>query len=567
MECFIEKLKKLKESSIEAVETLNNFGSFKEYMHIKREIEDELLNIIKKAKEADGPQLVLVCGGVGDGKSHLISYLKKKNPDLFGEVFNFHNDATESLKPTMTAMETLNIVLDPYQDENLEKKNNQKLIVAINLGTMNNFINSKYSFNYKKLNKYIEHNKILENMFCLNEENNELYSGFHFINFSDYHLYSLSEKGVKSDYFDKLIDKIIGENEKNPFYSSYKKNCIDCNNSNICPVKYNYEFLLDKNRKENLVNLLIEMMVKYKTIISTRSFYNFIYEIIVAQQIDSIPLNQIKNKIKEFKTEDIINALIKTIIFEHRQTDKIFKDLSNLDPLKIRKKELDEIVIKFNTRTNMEELLKEYGIKDKNRFLYNLVLKKDWNNSLTKYILRSIEFIRKKEDTLYQEYLRNLYYINTSPKQARRAHELVKNGIYNWNGKSKNKNEINIFPGKKQLKYKVSKNMKLNLVMEKEKKSKENLIKFFSDIMVSFIVGEKTFKFEVDYFLFELLLKIEKGYKPNKKDYSNFIKFSNEVNLLTKCNIGEEKILIEDRLNDFKFTLEYDEYGDLIIEC
>ena len=44
--CLIDELKKLKESSKEAVENITNFSEFKKYMHVKRNVQDELFNII-----------------------------------------------------------------------------------------------------------------------------------------------------------------------------------------------------------------------------------------------------------------------------------------------------------------------------------------------------------------------------------------------------------------------------------------------------------------------------------------------------------------------------------------
>jgi DNA phosphorothioation-dependent restriction protein DptF len=91
--CLIEELRKLKESSKEAVENIEFFSSFKVYMHVNRKVEDELFKLINSSSNSSISQLILVCGGVGDGKSHLISFLKKMNPQLV-DKFYIHNDAT-----------------------------------------------------------------------------------------------------------------------------------------------------------------------------------------------------------------------------------------------------------------------------------------------------------------------------------------------------------------------------------------------------------------------------------------------------------------------------------------
>ena len=67
-------------------------------MHVNRDAQNELQGIILEANKDEKAQLILVCGSVGDGKSHIISYFKNKYPDVMGS-FTLHNDATESLEP------------------------------------------------------------------------------------------------------------------------------------------------------------------------------------------------------------------------------------------------------------------------------------------------------------------------------------------------------------------------------------------------------------------------------------------------------------------------------------
>ena len=79
---LVDELKRLKKSSSEAVDNDEEFSPFKMYMHIHRSLEDDLIKKIEQAKESIGKSLILVCGNVGDGKSHVISYLKHTRSDL-----------------------------------------------------------------------------------------------------------------------------------------------------------------------------------------------------------------------------------------------------------------------------------------------------------------------------------------------------------------------------------------------------------------------------------------------------------------------------------------------------
>ncbi|EKN40818.1 hypothetical protein CFSAN001627_17078, partial [Clostridium botulinum CFSAN001627] len=211
--CLIQELSRLKESSKEAVEGLGEFTPFKRYMHIEREAQKELQDLILKANESNEAQLILVCGSVGDGKSHIISYFNNNYPDVM-KNFTLHNDATESLEPNKTSMDTLNEILDSFSDEKIEESN-EKFILAINLGTLNNFIDSKYGDRFSILKEYVQNKKILETSIESSafDEN----SSFQFVNFSDYHIFTLKDGKVYSKYIESLITKIVDSSEYNIF--------------------------------------------------------------------------------------------------------------------------------------------------------------------------------------------------------------------------------------------------------------------------------------------------------------------------------------------------------------
>ncbi|MDN9585874.1 DNA phosphorothioation-dependent restriction protein DptF, partial [Clostridioides difficile] len=176
--CLIDELKKLKESSKEAVENISDFSSFKKYMHVKRQVENELLDIIKYTADSNKAELILVCGGVGDGKSHLISYLNNKYPEIMSK-FIIHNDATESFEPNKTSIDTLNDVLDDFSDKKMDNSD-KKLVLAINLGALSNFLESEYVNKFTKLREFVENKGILDISISDDDDKN---SNFHFVNF------------------------------------------------------------------------------------------------------------------------------------------------------------------------------------------------------------------------------------------------------------------------------------------------------------------------------------------------------------------------------------------------
>lgn len=130
---LLEELKKLRESSKYAVAqgTYSNLNGFKKYLHIEREVEKKLKDIISKASQKTTAQLLLVCGNVGDGKSHILSHLHDELKDEISQ-FTIHNDATESHNPHESSNQTLYKLLQGFKDDAISTATD-KIILAINL--------------------------------------------------------------------------------------------------------------------------------------------------------------------------------------------------------------------------------------------------------------------------------------------------------------------------------------------------------------------------------------------------------------------------------------------------
>lgn len=568
--CLINELSKLRESSKEAVEGLHSFSKFKTYMHVEREAQEDLKDLIYKSYESNRAQLILVCGSVGDGKSHIISYFKHTEPEKMSR-FILHNDATESLEPGKTSMDTLNEVLDNFADEKIEMST-EKIILAINLGTLNNFIDSSYGERFSKLREYVYNKKILEP--TIESSNYDYNSFFQFINFSDYHMFTLKDGKAESEYIKKIICKVTDKLNENDFYNTYIESCSECINCNCCPVKFNYELLSNENIQKSIIQLLIQSIIKCKIIISTRALLNFIYELIVPRSNIDFNSPTFKNEINNLNNLKYIQSLMPNIIFEHKEMSFIFEALSELDPLNIRNDKVDEFIVDFNNAENIINYFDKCISESSNwmeRFRDIDISKQNQDHislGMAKLFIRTYYLLGKNDifnlrDDVYESYMEYLYFWNKGNRsKLKNLYSEVSEGIAKWNGDA-DKEYINILMGRNQTKYKISQEINLKADLDKLPNSSEiNLKRFISTIKLGYrnSTVDQYYEINIDFALYELLVRISKGYRPNKRDKNRFIKFIEFINTIQDVGSKNEKLIFTEKNKEknCKYKLEYD---------
>ncbi|EEL22912.1 DNA phosphorothioation-dependent restriction protein DptF [Bacillus toyonensis] len=563
--CLISELSKLKESSKEAVENIESFNRFKQYMHIKREVEDKLKELVEKSIASPTNHLILVCGSVGDGKSHILSYLKSQNPEIC-EHFYIHNDATESNAPDKTSMDTLFEVLKDFSDEALVRVNPpQNILLAINLGTLNNFLNSEYANQFTYLKEYVLQKNILEAK--IEENIFEEESKFQFVNFSDYHLFSLSKDGPVSNFIESILNKLTARREENPFYQNYRRNCLQsCSISDRCPVKYNYELLMYEKVKKAIVTYIAEISIKYKTIISSRTLLDFFYHILVDTELEQKSVkNTFEKYVDDLDTRQRFLALMPNLFFNFSNVSETFKNLVHLDPINTRSEALDTLTIAFYNTNSYYTLFENYI---DNKLILDTILQgitKDMEIDDRKVglqtLLRLYAFSPNEDnksldiqDVIYHSYVKDLYYWNKGERSQLRElyQDIVINGIHEWNGESE-PGRINIYPGRNQLKYTISQSIKIKPYTDNLKELKEKYLdKFLTYMILQFVNSNEndSIKHEIrlDYPLYDLLVRIKDGYRPNKQDKNNFINFVDFISNIIENTKEQELVKITEKI-------------------
>lgn len=572
---LVDELKRLKKSSSEAVDNDEEFSPFKMYMHIHRSLEDDLIKKIEQAKESIGKSLILVCGNVGDGKSHVISYLKHTRSDLL-DGFIIHNDATESRSPNRDEKEELAMVLHNFCDDCISNDSDDKIIVAINLGVLSNFIDSEKGKGreFSKLAEYVNRNNILiDNIVVENPEQNSCF--FH-INFGDYHIFRLNNGTIDSPYIEEVIERIVCDSEDNPFYQSYKR-CSECSVDH-CPVKANFEMLQNKKVVSGLINILIETIVKDKVILSTRELLDFFYDIIVHPDFNKAKLSKSKNRLEQF-----IKYCLPSLMYEHEETSMILSHLTKYDFINQRTELFDRITTRFNTTDKLTEMFEFYidgnPISDQifsfdiNALCEGSASKsKELKKKLFALFTRLCKIIPKQSDFSivneeFNEFIADLYYsIRQDKKKLHKIYKTVEKCIYEWNGGSCGSKCINLRSDVEGYIVSTELDLEPDLSDFKSVLSDEQFDKFPSYINLVFTKKkekEKSATISIDYDLYKMLKLVESGYRPSAKDNNRYIGFLTFINRLAEFSGFDEEILIKSyiRDEDKQFTISKGGFG------
>ncbi|WP_346938908.1 DNA phosphorothioation-dependent restriction protein DptF [uncultured Clostridium sp.] len=582
--CFLDELKKLKMSSKEAVDHIEDFSEFKQYMHVEREIEKELKGILDEAIRASMGRLILVCGSAGDGKSHLLSYLLNKYPEL-NDAIEVHNDATESFDPKKTSLETLNEELEEYNDENIDSCETIKVLL-INLGTLTNFIDSEYGEKFSRLKAYIENNQILMADVINKIEIKD--NRFSYVNFADYHMFSLSDEGVGYEYIYELMDKVFAKVENNRFYTEYREKCSICYVRKRCPIKENFELLSTDEVKLGVSSKLIEIMIKEKVSITTRAIMNFIYDIIVHPDFNSLTREKFLKKIDKLNIIEYMDALTANIMFTSKDSSRIIKALGNVDPVLCSNEDMDDLINILNREPNFARKYLEEVYPLDNTYIVEVLkddteLKRIFNNSMInkqqlqrwiiKHYLRLDYLCDSKnelyKDQVYSEFIKYLYVFNTNDiSELGDLYDSVSEAIYKLDNVKSSDNNIRINMGKSQNRFKTYE--KLYLECEEDESGSKiltgRLDKFALNIILDFVIKNKEERLTVklDYKLYKLLTKVRQGYIPKKKERSDFISFIDSIEEIKNYGEQNKDIYIKENIADgvetFKFAKKFGKY-------
>lgn len=562
-----EALSSLKESSKSAIADAGceSFDEIKKYLHLERDIEGQLKQFLESVKKSDSKKLFLVCGNVGDGKSHLLASIRINNPDLLTGVI-LHNDATESSEPDATFIDELNKLLDPFSSAKIND-GNEKIVLAINLGTLNNFLSSDEENRFSEMKDYVKANKILEVggiVECQFAED----SPFQFVNFCDHNLFYLTKDGPISEIIETAIEKVVSP--EGPFFEAYenqKKNYPE-----NCPICFNFEALQSAAIRRKISSLLIECIIKGEIIISIRALYNFIYELIIPVDLEPLDSQSAIKLIRDYKTSDFLNNIIPNYIFSHPELSSVFEQIQKHDPAIRRDERIDEAIIELMVSGTPMNVVNHCILLDAiNNNLSRVFLNSSPSEDYyVNTFIRTVFFWPKVDSFLlpnstYKTYMGLMFdWYSGDGKTLKTLYKLVEHAVTSWKGQA-GTGKINIDIGRQQLEYRISEkiNIKPDPPVPPEPGPNAERINIFNAFLpLRFSVNGNFVPIAITYNLFSLVSKIKNGYRPTSLDHSNFVVFNDFIQSVSAAGDGQKQVHFTESANKRQFVLELDNFGD-----
>lgn len=525
---FLQKIKGLQKSSNETVVNANELGDFQNYMHIERKIERDTVEMLKEMQSASSPQLLLLLGSVGDGKSHLLAYLKSTKPELFENVY-IHNDATESHSRTRPAEETLERILAPFEDGQEPK---QHIVIAINYGKLHNFyLMQEEKEKFQCFRSYIDSLNIFKNV--KDSKANLTFENFHTVDFSKEKYYSINEKGVYSVFFTSILEKIAAQNESNEIYKAW---LLDKENNKWTIAHENYAFVMNEQVRKRIVEKLIHVIIRNKLIVSTREFYNLIVDLIVPPEILLSPQS----------TAFSLNNSLPNLLFNHPERSAILLGFNELDPVLIKNSLNDELIASIFMHPNLEIYLKDaFQIQDQIPF------DNHWKNAIAinehlevaGFVIRLKELLNEEDaNTDFSHFIRYLYaFFKGDGDVIEEVFTILEKVVFQWKGSPKESYAYLTNNLKKEFRMAIPMDLDRTLDQEVFGSVEDGDIHAANHYIT---IGFNDINFELDLKLFEILRHVSSGRRPNLYEAGQAIQFEDFYNKIVKYFEDKEKKLL-----------------------
>jgi len=234
----------------------DSFDFLKEQLFVRQEIEQEFTKLLSSLQ---GNEVVFLCGSSGDGKSEILT----RHYGEFSDRFNFHLDATHSFAPHQSAIEALDELFDKRL---LEQR---PLILGINIGMLANYAK-------EGAERHAGIREVIENFLALGISSE---ANINFLDFEKYPKFRFSKNGdTYSEFAKELMVKLTSQNENNPFYKIY---CKDKAEGRDLKLIANFRLLSLDSVQDVIITQLFKARLVKDQFITTRALLDLLHHLLL----------------------------------------------------------------------------------------------------------------------------------------------------------------------------------------------------------------------------------------------------------------------------------------------
>ena len=281
----------------------DEFDQLKEQLFVKQEIETELQRYLDVAKPGE---IIFLCGSSGDGKSEILTRCKS-NP-RYQQRFSFHLDATHSFAPRQSAIDALNDLFSNHHQYS------SPLLIGINTGMLANFAREGAEC-------HLAIRTAIDSFLSADQEESRPYRSGHcsFFDFEHYPKFQFNEKKQYSSFIKTLLDNLTRNDDSNLFQFIFRHD--ETVNPELKEVA-NYKLLCLPGVQDVLITQLFKVRLIKDQFVTTRTLLDFLHHLLMGP------------------------GYLFDNLFTGAENDLI-KKVSDFDPARLHTYEIDQFILRY----------------------------------------------------------------------------------------------------------------------------------------------------------------------------------------------------------------------------
>ena len=281
----------------------DEFDQLKEQLFVKQEIETELQRYLDVAKPGE---IIFLCGSSGDGKSEILTRCKS-NP-RYQQRFSFHLDATHSFAPRQSAIDALNDLFSNHHQYS------SPLLIGINTGMLANFAREGAEC-------HLAIRTAIDSFLSADQEESRPYRSGNcsFFDFEHYPKFQFNEKKQYSSFIKTLLDNLTRNDDSNLFQFIFRHD--ESVNPELKEVA-NYKLLCLPGVQDVLITQLFKARLIKDQFVTTRTLLDFLHHLLMGP------------------------GYLFDNLFTGAENDLI-KKVSDFDPARLHTYEIDQFILRY----------------------------------------------------------------------------------------------------------------------------------------------------------------------------------------------------------------------------